>query len=285
MKRRLLLIPVLLLTVGNALGQIHKKMTVVSQIIEKTHVPIYETVLEGDMNVVSGSSSQSQTSITKYDFAYNTLGQLTSIKSYLVENGNATDSFTTTMELNENNKLNKVIFGEKKMTLDLVYEKNILQTTEFKDQYYDESRVSEITYNKLDLPGTIEKKSLPQYSDPETTNFIYDPNNNAKLVNLDNNKTTYTYDKKKYPFSFLPYAFNISNDLSPDDLMYTNYIQQNNVVQIDTRELMTTIDYTYNTKDLPITAQVKKLVKLDPSDQASTTYDYEFVYKEIDIVE
>lgn len=285
MKRSLLLIPVLLLTVGNAFSQQTKKMTVVSQLIEKNHVLSSETTLVGDVNVVTGPSANSVISITKYDFTYNNAGQLTTIKSYLVENGQPTDPFITLLESSDKNQLNKVLYGENKMSLDLVYENNVLQSTEFKDLYYDESRVSKITYNKLDLPGSIEITSSPQYSDPETTSFIYDPNNNVKLVNLDNNKTIYTYDKKKYAFAYLPYAFNISNYLSASELTFTNYVQQNNVVKIEHNEdLLTTIDYTYNTKDLPLTAKVKTVIKSDPTDQPSI-YEYEFVYKEIEITE
>ncbi|MGL4581506.1 MAG: hypothetical protein ACRCVU_00845, partial [Flavobacterium sp.] len=210
MKRSLLLIPVLLITVGNVFSQQTKKMTVVSQLIEKNHVPSSETTLVDDVNVVTGPSANSVISITKYDFTYNNAGHLTTIKSYLVENGQPTDPFITLLESSDKNQLNKVLYGENKMSLDLMYENNVLQSTEFKDLFYDESRVSKIIYNKLDLPGSIEITSSPQYSDPETTSFIYDPNNNVKLVNLDNNKTIYTYDKKKYAFAYLPYAFNIS---------------------------------------------------------------------------
>lgn len=285
MKRSLLLIPVVLLAISSTYGQQTKKMTVVSQLIEKNHVPSSETTLVDGMNVVTGPSANSVISITKYDFTYNNTGQLTTIKSYLVENSLPTDPFITLLESSDKNQLNKVLYGENKMSLDLVYEKNVLQSTEFKDLYYDESRVSTITYNKLDLPGSIEITSSPQYSDPETTSFIYDPNNNVKLVNLDNNKTIYTYDKKKYAFAYLPYAFNISNYLSAYELTFTNYVQQNNVVKIEHNEdLLTTIDYTYNAKDLPLTAKVKTVIKSEPNSQPSI-YEYEFVYKEIEVVE
>lgn len=260
-----------------------KKLTVVSQVVEKNYVPVDNATLIDDVNVVDRSTSSTEVSITKYDFNYNDLGQLTSVESYLVENGAPSSSFTATMELDENNLLRKVIYGENKMSLDLVYDNKILQYTEFKDLYYDESRVSKIVYNRLDLPGSIEISSKPQYSDPEVTDFIYNPNNNLKLVNLDSNKTIYTYDQKNYPFAYLPYAYNVSNYLSANELMYTNYSQQNNIVKIEGDDLLTTIEYTYNTQDLPLTAKVKTIVKSMPNEQPSI-YEYEFTYRIIELM-
>ena len=260
-----------------------KKLTVVSQVVEKNYVPVDSSPLIDNVNVVDGITSSTEVSITKYDFNYNELGQLTSVESYLVENGAPTSSFTATMELDENNLLRKVIYGENKMSLDLVYDNKILQYTEFKDLYYDESRVSKIVYNRLDLPGSIEISSKPQYSDPEVTDFIYDPNNNLKLINLDSYKTIYTYDQKNYPFAYLPYAYNVSNYLSANELMYTNYNQQNNVVKIENSDLLTTIEYTYNAQDLPLTAKVKTVVKSMPNEQPSI-YEYEFTYRIIELM-
>lgn len=291
MKRNLLLMPLLFL-LGSMNGyatekvspnaQI-KKLTVVSKVVEKNYVPVDSTTLIDDVNVVDRSTSSTEVSITKYDFNYNDLGQLNSVESYLVEDGAPTSSFTATMELDENNLLRKVIYGENKMSLDLVYDNKILQYTEFKDLYYDESRVSKIVYNRLDLPGSIEISSKPQYSVPEVTDFIYNPNNNLKLVNLDNNKTIYTYDQKNYPFAYLPYAYNVSNYLSANELMYTNYSQQNNIVKIEGDDLLTTIEYTYNTQDLPLTAKVKTIVKSMPNEQPSI-YEYEFTYRIIELM-
>jgi len=291
MKRNLLLMPLLFLLGsmnGYATEKISpnaqiKKLTVVSQVVEKNYVPVDSTTLIDDVNVVDRSTSSTEVSITKYDFNYNDLGQLNSVESYLVEDGAPTSSFTATMELDENNLLRKVIYGENKMSLDLVYDNKILQYTEFKDLYYDESRVSKIVYNRLDLPGSIEISSKPQYSVPEVTDFIYNPNNNLKLVNLDNNKTIYTYDQKNYPFAYLPYAYNVSNYLSANELMYTNYSQQNNIVKIEGDDLLTTIEYTYNTQDLPLTAKVKTIVKSMPNEQPSI-YEYEFTYRIIELM-
>ncbi|MCA4791815.1 hypothetical protein HX045_01355 [Myroides odoratimimus] len=260
-----------------------KKLTVVSQVVEKNYVPVDSSTLIDNVNVVDGITSSTEVSITKYDFNYNDLGQLTSVESYLVENGAPTSSFNATMELDENNLLRKVTYGENKMSLDLVYDNKILQYTEFKDLYYDESRVSKIVYNRLDLPGSIEISSKPQYSDPEVTDFIYDPNNNLKLINLDSYKTIYTYDQKNYPFAYLPYAYNVSNSLSANELMYTNYNQQNNVVKIENSDLLTTIEYTYNAQDLPLTAKVKTVVKSMPNEQPSI-YEYEFTYRVIELM-
>ncbi|MEC4051258.1 hypothetical protein VSP10_00460 [Myroides odoratimimus] len=291
MKRSLLFTPLLLFVISwNSYSTASpipavqiKKLTVVSQVVEKNYVPIDNATLIGDVNVVDGSTSNTEVSITKYDFNYNDLGQLTSVESYLVENGAPSSSFTATMELDENNLLRKVIYGENKMSLDLVYDNKILQYTEFKDLYYDESRVSKIVYNRLDLPGSIQISSKPQYSDPEVTDFIYTPNNNLKLVNLDNNKTIYTYDQKNYPFAYLPYAYNVSNYLSANELMYTNYNQQNNIVKIESSDLLTTIEYTYNAQDLPLTAKVKTVVKSMPNEQPSI-YEYEFSYRVIELM-
>ncbi|MEK6492916.1 hypothetical protein [Myroides odoratimimus] len=260
-----------------------KKLIVVSQVVEKNYVPVDSSTLIDNVNVVDGITSSTEVSITKYDFNYNDLGQLTSVESYFVENGTPTSSFTATMELDENNLLRKVIYGENKMSLDLVYDNKILQYTEFKDLYYDESRVSKIVYNRLDLPGSIEISSKPQYSDPEVTDFIYDPNNNLKLINLDSYKTIYTYDQKNYPFAYLPYAYNVSNYLSANELMYTNYNQQNNIVKIEGDDLLTTIEYTYNAQDLPLTAKVKTVVKSMPNEQPSI-YEYEFTYRIIELM-
>lgn len=290
MKRILLLTPLLLLmTSWNSYSassnlppaQI-KKLTVVSQIIEKNYVPMEETTLVDDVNVATSNLAGYETSITKYDFMYNAIGQMTTVKSYLVENGEPTTTFITTVDIDENNQLNQVLFGENKMILDLIYSNNKLQSTEFKDLYYDESRTTTLTYNKLDLPGSIETSSQPQYSEPEVTSFIYDPNNNVKIVALDSNKTTYTYDSKKYPFAFLPYSFNVSNYLSAAELTYTNYVQQNNVIKIVDSNFITTIDYTYNNQNLPLTAKVKTVDKSNPTDIVSL-YDYEFIYKDLEL--
>ncbi|KZE83577.1 hypothetical protein AV926_04670 [Myroides marinus] len=292
MKKTLLLTPLLLLMVSwnsySASSSIPpaqiKKLTVVSQIVEKNYVPTEETTLVDDVNVATGKNTSTEISITKYDFTYNTVGQMTAVKSYLVENGEPTSTFITTLDIDGNNQLNKVLFGENKMSLDLTYDNNRLKSTEFKDLYYDESRVTTITYNKLDLPGEIETVSQPQYSDPEVTKFIFDPNNNVKIVALDSNKTNYTYDSKKYPFAFLPYSFNVSNYLSASELTYTNYVQQNNVIKIADSNFITTIDYTYNNQNLPLTAKVKTVDKSNPTDIVSQ-YDYEFIYKDLEITE
>lgn len=291
MKRTLLLIPFLLLSISkgystptvNPESQI-KKLTVVSQIIEKNHISVEETTLIDGVNVADGTKASTKTVLTNYDFSYNNIGQLTAINSYLVEDGQPADSLLTNMQIDDDNQLNKVIFGENKMTLDLVYEKNVLQSTEFKDSFYNDTRVSKITYNRLDLPGAIEITSQLQNSDSKTINFIYDPNNNVKIVSLDANKLTHTYDKKKYALAYLPYAFNISHYLSPPELIFTNYVQQNNVVKIESKDLITTIDYTYNTQDLPVTAKIKTVIKSYPSDDGYT-YEYEFIYKTLEITE
>lgn len=271
-------------SVNDILAASIKKKTVVLQIIEKNHVPVEQTIVVDGINVADGTKVSTDISISKYNFTYNALGQLTTIHSYLFENDQPSDPFITTIELNDTNQLAKILFGENKMQLDFSYENKKLRFVELNDLLYKQSQFSSLTYNQLDLPESITITSDSQYEAVETKQFSYDANNNVKIVTSDRNKTTYTYDNKKYPLAYLSYAFNISNYLSAYELSFSNYVQQNNVIKVVNNYFITTIDYTYNAQNLPLTAKIKTIDKSNPTETLSQ-YDYEFVYKEIDVTE
>lgn len=261
-----------------------KKKTVVLQIIEKKHVPVEQTMVVDGINVTDGTRVSTDIAISKYNFTYNALGQLTTIHSYLFENDQSSDPFITTIELNDANQLDKILFENNKMRLDFSYENTKLRLVALNDLLYNHSQFSSIIYNQLDLPDSITITSDPQYEATEIKQFSYDANNNVKVVTSDSNKTTYTYDDKKYPLAYLPYAFNISNYLSAYELSFSNYVQQNNVIKAVNNYFITTIDYTYNAQSLPLTAKIKTVDKSNPT-EALSQYDYAFIYKEIDVTE
>ncbi|WP_286387385.1 hypothetical protein [Myroides marinus] len=62
--------------------------------------------------------------------------------------------------------------------------------------------------------------------------------------------------------------------------MFTNYIQQNNVIKSENTKFIYSIDYTYNQNHLPISARITSVDK-NNKDKARLLYEYEFVYMEI----
>ncbi|MGL4581505.1 MAG: hypothetical protein ACRCVU_00840 [Flavobacterium sp.] len=281
MKRSLLLIPVLLITVGNVFSQQTKKMTVVSQIREKSYTYIDNDSLHKNFEILQDGSKV--TSIkSKADFSYTVLGELKTIKRSEIDIKNPPPLDTVNFKMRNKYQLKTIDLNSEVKSLSLTYQDDNLHQYIISEKKAKkiESIISTYCYSNNQLPEKV-VINIPDSNIPVKISFKYNKDKNLQSYKIKQYKTSTYYDTKKYPFSYLPYGFSFSNYFLIEGLVFTNYVQSNNVIKREWYGTTQTILYTYNDNDLPITAKVYN--KYKNNNHSYLMYECEFVYKEIEV--
>ncbi|MDR0194255.1 MAG: hypothetical protein LBI73_03950 [Myroides sp.] len=280
MKNKLVLTSLLLIVTGSITAFAQRKVTVVKQVIEKYHIPKTEIISLSPDSKSTNPSGETEIFIKKFDLDYNAKGELISVMTYHLENDMPTYPFTFYVEMDNTQQIKDISLGTDTSTNKLEYNDNLLETFTYANINFRESKTSRYTYNKNLLPSHISISTIPESPTPTEISLEYNNKRNLIKETYQNESTEYTYDNKQYPFYYLPYGYTVSNLLSSESLMFTNYIQQNNVIKSENTKFIYSIDYTYNQNNLPISARITSVDK-NNKDKARLLYEYEFVYMEI----
>lgn len=273
------LVLLLLLIFPIAWGQ---PITVVERVIEKQHIPKAHIISITPNPSTDQTDRDTEVFIRHYDFTYNTQGILISTSSYTIENDMPSYPFTTYIEMEDKHTIKNIDLGSDTSSYKLEYIDKLLSSFIFTNSNFRETRTSTYNYNTNLLPRQITISTTPEQTNAIEISLEYNDKLNLNREIYNGQYTDYTFDNKKYPFSYLPYGYTISSFLGSESLIFTNYIQQNNVIRIENVKFITSIDYTYNKKGFPITARITSIDKEDKNNKR-LLYEYEFIYKELHI--
>ncbi|AJH16298.1 hypothetical protein [Myroides profundi] len=273
------LVLLLLLIFPIAWGQ---PITVVERVIEKQHIPKAHIISITPNPSTDQTDGDTEVFIRHYDFTYNTQGVLISTSSYTIENDMPSYPFTTYIEMKDKHTIKNIDLGSDTSSYKLEYIDKLLSSFIFTNSNFRETRTSTYNYNTNLLPSQITISTIPEQTNAIEISLEYNDKLSLNREIYNGQYTDYTYDNKKYPFCYLPYGYTISSFLGSESLIFTNYIQQNNVIRIENVKFITSIDYTYNKKGFPITARITSIDKEDKNNKR-LLYEYEFIYKELHI--
>ncbi|AJH16301.1 hypothetical protein [Myroides profundi] len=188
---------------------------------------------------------------------------------------------------NNSYSLRNTIFWDD--STDLEYTNNSLQKIQ-SGSYNNPNTFITIKEIKNNLPRKIHYDdnicAYPLNSSKIDYVIRYNTHNNIKTIKTKRNTRKFKYDKKKYPFHYFPFAFTLNYSLLPYPLIGTNYIQQNNITEVQNTDYTDKITYTYNDKDLPQTVRITRRYKNTKNIVYPLyEYEYEYYYKEIEITE
>ncbi|MDR0193558.1 MAG: hypothetical protein LBI73_00420 [Myroides sp.] len=264
-----------------------KKITVVDYLIEKEHtqLPAISADEEDNVDTVAYEVGNKTIATTnKVYFLYNEKGQLATLTSVKTDNDREQSNYTTLFYYDDNNLLTSVFCTKDNASNTLDYADGKVRHIVYKERGRSWSMTSTIEQGGDDRPFMMEIKNSDTNYRPREIVVEYDQKLNAIGITTNDNKETYSFDNKRNPFDYLPFAFNMNIFLMPEELMYTNYVPKNNIVKLDREEWIETTSYTYNSKNLPQTA--KTMQRMKGSDYYYyPIYEYEYFYKEIEIVE
>ncbi|MDR0193557.1 MAG: hypothetical protein LBI73_00415 [Myroides sp.] len=287
MKKTLLYTAILLFAYSN--GHTHplqkgkaKKITVIDHVVEKNYVPLTE-IVSIDNTPTTDKDKKVEAFLSRFDFTYNSNGQINSITSYSIQQGEPVYPFTLFPVVNASNQLQAVKLGTDGRSCDLTIENNLLQQVKYTDYRFQDSNQCDYTYNEKGLPMQAILSSTIKGTQPITIAFDYDKVSNVKTMLYNDEQTQYTYDNKVYALSCLPFSFTVSNFFSNEALIYTTYKQKNNVTKYENDDYTVTITYTYNQNNYPLTAKLTTVSKRGDA-TPRVNYEYEFHYKDIEII-
>ncbi|MDR2223955.1 MAG: hypothetical protein LBE34_14645 [Flavobacteriaceae bacterium] len=217
-------------------------------------------------------------------FLYNDSGDLHGINTV-----SKAPPIYTELTLNQQKQLERIKIIEGNTTIAktaITYSDNLLQQIQAKELNTNTELLLHYKYNKELLPSVVkgEKNNNGQSSDSLQISFKYNKEKQLVAVAGKDRKFKLSYDKANNPYTYLPYFYTHESQPILDMLFYTNYRQKHNITRIEDTEELTTITYTYNQNNLPITAIVKNILKQYPTYPRSFT-QYKYSYKEIEIIE
>ncbi|MDM1346260.1 hypothetical protein HX052_07305 [Myroides marinus] len=290
MKRILIIAPLFLLlmncgsshTATNAKKGKTKTITVLDYAIEKSHLLVTEKVIDPKNKNKTKENTTTEIEQRQFLFTYDDAGQLVNTYSCDILNDKKTNPSTLTVHLNAKKQITGLSLDENENKLKVSYKDNFVHQISHYESEFKELVVNTFTYNKNKLPGKTQLGNASKPSQVIDLSFSYDEKLNVVESTYDNEVMTLAYDDKKYLLAGQPYYYNPFYYLSIDWLTFTNYNPQNNITRSEDNEFITTVDYTYNEKDLPITATVTKTSKVNKQDSRVTS-EHEFHYKEIEI--
>ncbi|MDR0193561.1 MAG: hypothetical protein LBI73_00435 [Myroides sp.] len=220
-------------------------------------------------------------------FLYNNSGDLHGINTV-----SKAPPIYTELTLNQQKQLEriKIIEGNTLVAKTAItYSDNLLQQIQAKELNTNTELLLRYVYNKEQLPSIVKgvegvEDRYGRSSDTLQISFEYNKDRQLIMVDGKDRKFQLSYDKANNPYADLPYFYTHESQPILDFLFYTNYKQKHNITRIEDSEELTTITYTYNQNNLPITAIAKNILKQYPTYPRSFT-QYEYSYKEIEIIE
>ncbi|AJA67844.1 MULTISPECIES: hypothetical protein [Myroides] len=290
MKRTLLIAPLLLLLMNcGSFNSTTKrkgktfKTTVLDHAVEKSYLLITETYADGKSNTINKDKENTETEIRNFLFTYDEYGQLINTYSSNIINEKASNPSSLGVTLNTKKQLTTISLDEDTDKLKAIYKDNILHQITHYEPEFKELVVSTFTYDKHQLPVHARLGNESKPNEVINLDFTYDLNQNVRTYKNPLELFSFSYDDKQYILAGQPYYYNPFYYMSIDWLTFTSYAPKNNIVGFEDDEHITTIDYTYNTDNLPITARVRKTSKTNALD-SRVTCEYEFYYKELEVI-
>ncbi|MDR2223519.1 MAG: hypothetical protein LBE34_12415 [Flavobacteriaceae bacterium] len=261
-----------------------KKITVVDYLIEKEHEQLPASSEDDKDAVTYELGNETIATTNKVYFLYNEKGQLATLTSVKTDNDTEKPNYTTLFYYDDNNLLTSVFCTKDNASHTMDYVGGKVRHLVYKERGRSWSMTSTIDQGQNDQPFTMEIKNSDTNYKPREIVIEYDEKLNAIGVITNDQKEEYSFDNKRSPFDYLPFAFNMNIFLMPEELIYTNYVPKKNIVKLDREEWVETMTYTYNSKNLPQTVKIMQQMK--GSDYYYyPIYEYEYFYKEIEIVE
>lgn len=260
----------------------NKTITLLDYAIEKSHVLVTETVLDPKNKNKAKENTTTEIEQRQFLFTYDENGQLVNTYSCNIQDDKKTNPSTLTVHLNEKKQITGLSLDENENILKVSYKDNFVNQISHYEPEFKELVINTFSYNKQKLPNRTQLGNASKPSQVIDLSFRYDEKLNVIESTYDKEVMTLTYDDKKCILNGQPYYYNPFYYLSIDWLTFTNYNPQNNIVRAEDNEFITTIDYTYNEKDLPVTATVTKTSKANKLDNRVIS-EHQFYYKEIEI--